>query len=134
METGFEGKVVLVTGATSGIGRAIALKFAEAKARVVAVGRNRSALIDIETEIRTASGEPLTIAADVTNESEVHRAIGDAISKFGNLNVVVNAAGHISTGSIEDTSLDKWDAMMSVNLRAVFHLMQTAVPHLIKAK
>ena len=47
---------------------------------------------------------------------------------------MVNAAGHISTGSIEDTSLDKWDAMMSVNLRAVFHLMLTAVPHLIKTK
>ena len=134
METGFADKVVLVTGATSGIGRAVALKFAETKARVVAVGRNRSALSDIETGIRTASGEPLTIAADVTNEIEVHRAIGDVISKFGNLDVLVNAAGHISTGSIEDTSLDKWDAMMNVNLRAVFHLMQTAVPHLIKTK
>src|SRR5437870_5338069 len=134
MDTGLESKVVLVTGATSGIGRAVALKFAVAKARVVAVGRDRLALDDIGTAVRTASGEPLTIAADVTNESEVHRAIADAISKFGRLDVLVNAAGHISTGSIEDTSLDKWDAMMGVNLRAVFHLMQTAVPHLIKAK
>ena len=57
-----------------------------------------------------------------------------AIAKFGRLDVLVNAAGHISNGSIENTSLDAWDAMMEVNLRAVFHLMQLATPHLIKTK
>jgi len=70
----------------------------------------------------------------VTNESEVRHALEEAIDKFAGLDVLVNAAGHISTGTIEDTSLAAWDAMMKVNLRAVFHLMQMATPHLIKSK
>jgi len=76
----------------------------------------------------------LTLAADLTNESDGRLAIDAAVNEFGQLDVLVNAAGHISTGSIEDTTLSAWDAMMNVNLRAVFHLMQTATPHLIKSK
>ena len=76
----------------------------------------------------------MTIAADVTNNTEIHQAIAETIDKFGRLDVLVNAAGHISTGSIEETSLAAWDAMMNVNLRAVFQLMQLAAPHLIKTK
>jgi len=60
--------------------------------------------------------------------------IDAAVNEFGQLDVLINAAGHISAGSIEDTTLSAWDAMMNVNLRAVFHLMQTATPHLIKTK
>lgn len=76
----------------------------------------------------------MTIAVDVTNDTEIHQAIAETIDKFGRLDVLVNAAGHISTGSIEETSLAAWDAMMNVNLRAVFQLMQLAAPHLIKTK
>jgi NAD(P)-dependent dehydrogenase (short-subunit alcohol dehydrogenase family) len=130
----FTDKTVLVTGATSGIGRAVALRFAEDKARVVAVGRNSEALTEIENFIHAAGGQPLSIAADVTNESDVQSAIEKTIAQFGKLNVVVNAAGHISSGTIENTSLKAWDEMMSVNLRAVFYLMQLAAPHLIKTK
>ena len=134
MEGSFTGKVVLVTGATSGIGHAVAARFAGESARVVAVGRNQSALRAVEGLIAKAGGEPLTIAADVTKDSQAHRAIDEAVNKFGRLDVLVNAAGHISTGSIEETSLAAWDAMMNVNLRAVFELMQLAIPHLIKTK
>ncbi len=131
---GFTDKVVLITGATSGIGHAVAVKFAEESGRVVALGRNQSALHDVEASVKNAGGEPLTIAMDVTNESQVHQAIAETINKFGRLDVLVNAAGHISTGSIEETSLAAWDAMMNVNLRAVFQLMQLAAPHLIKTR
>jgi len=130
----FAQKVIFVTGATSGIGRAVALRFAENQAHVVALGRNSKVLREIEETIGKAGGKPLTIAADVTNESEMETAISRAIEHFGRLDVVVNAAGHISNGTIENTSLAAWDAMMSVNLRAVFHLMQLATPHLIKTK
>jgi len=134
MERSLAGKVVMVTGATSGIGHAVALKFATESAQVVALGRNHSALSEVAASIRNAGGEPLTVTVDVTNESQVHQAIAEAINKFGRLDVLVNAAGHISTGSIEETSLSAWDAMMNVNLRAVFHLMQLAAPHLIQTK
>ncbi len=134
MEDSFANKVVFVTGATSGIGHAVAVKFASASARVVALGRNQSALHEVETAVREAGGEPLVRSVDVTNSSETQRAIEETINKFGGLNVLVNAAGHISTGSIENTSLAAWDAMMNVHLRAVFHLMQLAAPHLIKTK
>jgi len=134
MEGSFTNKVVLVTGATSGIGHAVTVKFAEASACVVALGRNQSALSDVEVSVQNAGGQPLTIAADVTNNTEIHQAIAETIDKFGRLDVLVNAAGHISTGSIEETSLAAWDAMMNVNLRAVFQLMQLAAPHLIKTK
>jgi NAD(P)-dependent dehydrogenase (short-subunit alcohol dehydrogenase family) len=134
MEDSFADKVVFVTGATSGIGHAVAVKFAAAAARVVALGRNQSALRQVETAIKNAGGEPLTLAVDVTNIGESQRAIDETVNRFGGLDVLVNAAGHISTGSIENTSLAAWDAMMNVNLRAVFQLMQVAAPYLIKTK
>ena len=134
MEGSFAGKVVLVTGATSGIGHAVAVRFAGESARVVAVGRSQSALREVKGSIEKAGGNCLTIAVDVTKDSQVHQAIDQAVDKFGRLDVLVNAAGHISTGSIEETSLAAWDAMMNVNLRAVFQLMQLATPHLIKTK
>jgi NAD(P)-dependent dehydrogenase (short-subunit alcohol dehydrogenase family) len=134
MEDSFAYKVVFVTGATSGIGHAVAVKFAAASARVVALGRNQSALRQVQTAIKNAGGEPLTLAVDVTNTGESQRAIDETVNRFGGLDVLVNAAGHISTGSIENTSIADWDAMMNVNLRAVFQLMQIAAPYLIKTK
>lgn len=134
MEKSFAGKVALVTGSTSGIGHAVAVGFAEAGARVVALGRDQSALREVKSEIERTGSDALTIATDVTNELEVRHAFDEAIDRFAGLDVLVNAAGHISTGTIEDTSLTDWDAMMNVNLRAVFQTMQIAAPHLIKTK
>jgi len=127
-------RVILVTGATSGIGRAVTERFAQSGARIVAVGRNRAVLDEVDRAISAAGGVPLSVAIDVTVESEAQRAIDTTIQELGRLDVLVNAAGHISSGSIEDTSLNAWDAMMNVNLRAVFHLMNLAAPHLIRTK
>lgn len=134
METGFANKVVLVTGATSGIGRAVAVKFAGESAQVVALGRNQEALREVASAVKSAGGEALTLTVDVTNGEQGQHAIDETINRFGRLDVLVNAAGHLSTGSIETTSLAAWDAMMNVNLRAAFQLMQMASPHLIKTK
>src|SRR5216684_2851930 len=134
MNDSFAEKVVLVTGATSGIGHAVAVKFAEAAARVVALGRDQAALREVESAVKNAGGEPLTLTVDVTDSEQSQRAIDETIDRFGRLDVLVNAAGHISAGSIENTSLAAWDAMMNVNLRAVFQLMQMAAPHLIETK
>jgi NAD(P)-dependent dehydrogenase (short-subunit alcohol dehydrogenase family) len=124
------GKVALVTGATSGIGRATAMRFVEAGAGVCAVGRSRDALDEVAAEIKARGAECLSVAADVTDERDAGRAVAEAIEKFGALDVLVNAAGILSSGTVETTSLAAWDEMMGVNLRAVFRLMQLCVPHL----
>jgi len=134
MERNAADKVVLVTGATSGIGRAVALRFAESGARVVAAGRNTEALREVGDAIKSAGGRPMTIATDVTREEDVRQLMQRTVGELGRLDVLVNAAGHISNGTIEDTSLAAWDKMLDVNLRAVFHLMQLAAPHLIETQ
>ena len=134
MENEFANKVVVVTGATSGIGRAVARRFALEKAQVVAVGRNSKALNEVVREIESAGGQSQLTSADVTNESDAQRIVGRAIDRFGRLDVLVNAAGHISSGTVETTELSSWDAMMNVNLRSIFYLMQLATPHLLETK
>ena len=127
-------RIVMVTGATSGIGRAVARRFASASDRVIAVGRDSAALDEVAADIVRYGGECSTIRCDVTNDADVDKAFEGVIGETSRLDVLVNAAGHISTGSIENTSLTAWDAMMNVNLRKVFHLMQLASPLLIKSK
>jgi len=124
----------MVTGATSGIGRAVATRFASESDYLLAIGRNQETLNDVAAEIGAQGAQALPIALDVTNEAEATNTIGEAIQRAGKLDVLVNAAGHIASGTIENTSLSSWDAMMNVNLRSVFHLMQLATPHLIKTK
>ena len=134
MDTYFNGKSVLVTGATSGIGRAVARKFADSGALVTAVGRNESALQSLLSELIKPGKDAITVAADVTKANDMQSALETAIKRFGRLDVLVNAAGHLSSGSIENTSLEAWDAMMNVNLRAVFQLMQLSVSLLVETK
>jgi NAD(P)-dependent dehydrogenase (short-subunit alcohol dehydrogenase family) len=134
METDFHGKVVLITGATSGIGHATALRFAQGGASVAVVGRNEQALREVSQEIEKSSSNVLAISADISGENETRRVVDQTIKRFGGIDVLVNAAGHISSGAIEDTTLNAWDAMMNVNLRAVFQLMQQALPSLIERR
>ena len=132
MDREFTGKVVIVTGATSGIGRTTARRFAESGASVAAVGRNEKALAQVSEDINALGGEALPITADLTSAEEASRVISLTVEGFGGIDVLVNAAGHISSGTIENTSLEAWDDMLDINLRAVFQLMQAATPGLIK--
>jgi NAD(P)-dependent dehydrogenase (short-subunit alcohol dehydrogenase family) len=125
-----EGRAALVTGATSGIGRATALRFAEEGARVALVGRDAETLSEVAGQVSERGGGGLEVRADVTVEADARRAVEEAVEKFGGLDVLVNAAGIISNGTVETTTLEDWDAMMNVNLRSVFHLMQLSAPHL----
>src|SRR5438045_2838305 len=105
MNHGNGSRVVMVTGATSGIGRATARRFAGDGAHVIACGRNSSALAEVEEDIKSQGGTSLSLAVDVTVESQLQHAFETAINQTGRLDVLVNAAGYISNGSIEDTSL-----------------------------
>lgn len=130
-EKQFSGKVALVTGATSGIGQACATAFAQAGAKVVCVGRKAGELKEIE---ETIGAEVLTIEADLAETQAAARVVARALEVFGGIDVLVNAAGHISNGTIENTSLTAWDDMMNVNVRAPFQLMQQALPSLIERR
>ncbi len=125
-EKKFSGKVAVVTGATSGIGHACALAFANEGAKIVCVGRKDEALKEVAEEIRNTGAEALTVRADLSNETEADHVIDEALNTFGGVDVLVNAAGFLSTGTIENTSQAAWDEMMNVNVRAVFRLMQKA--------
>ena len=123
----FDGKAVIVTGATSGIGRAAAEAFARNGAAVVVTGRDERALADIVASI---GGRAVACAADVTADAAPQRIVDTALEAFGGIDVLVNAAGIIATGTVQTTTDEAWDSMMDVNLRAPFRLMRAAAPHL----
>ena len=124
---------VIVTGASSGIGRAAALRFARAGASVLAVGRDEGALADVAVAIESEGGKAAVLRADVTQSTAPDQIVATAIANFGGLTTLVNAAGIIGSGSVESTTDAEWDAMMDINARAPFRLMRAAVPALTVA-
>jgi NAD(P)-dependent dehydrogenase (short-subunit alcohol dehydrogenase family) len=134
MDKEFAEKVVIVTGATSGIGRATARRFAEAGASVAAVGRNETVLAAVAEETKQQGGDALSISADLTQAGEANKVVSLTVERFGGVDILINAAGHIASGTVENTALDAWDAMLEINLRSVFQLMQAAIPSLIERR
>lgn len=130
----FTDRLVLVTGATSGIGRAAALKFAAEGARVALVGRTRSGLDEVRAAMGAAGARALALQADVTVEEDVRRVADEVGRAFGGLDVLVCAAGVIANGTIENTSPELWDQMMAVNVRSVYRLVQLSLPALVPRK
>jgi len=133
-ETVFANKVAFVTGATSGIGRACALAFAKRGATVACVGRKEEALEHVTNEIKAGGGDALMLKANLAHDEESESAVAQALVTYGGIDILVNAAGHISNGTIENTSIQSWDEMMNINVRAIFKLMQKALPSLIERK
>ena len=123
-----EGKVVLVTGGGSGIGRAIAQAFLANGARVAVSGRTRSRLEE------TLAGHPedrvLAVEADVSRDEDVATMIGAVVGHFGSLDVVVNNAAAYTSGRFEDLSLDAWEALRSTNIDGFVHVVRHALPEL----
>lgn len=134
MDKEFASKILLITGATSGIGKGTALRFARAGASIAAVGRNETALMELKAQIDSIGSQCLTISADISLEGEAGNVVSKTVERFGGVDVLVNAAGHISSGTIENTSLESWDAMLNINLRAVFILMQKTLPTLLERR
>lgn len=118
------GRVALITGATSGIGLATARRLAQDGVKVAGVGRRELAAPEIALPLR----------ADLAVESEAERVVAAAVEHFGRLDILVNCAGIVLAGNIENTTLADWDRSMSLNVRAAFHLTQLAVPHLAKTR
>jgi NAD(P)-dependent dehydrogenase (short-subunit alcohol dehydrogenase family) len=126
----FRGKTVVVTGATSGIGRAAAEAFAREHASIVLVGRNENVLNEVSGVVRAAGGEAAACATDLTSPASADAVVSAAVKAYGHLDVLVNAAGVIASGTLEQTTDAVWDEMIAVNLSAPFRLMRAAAPHL----
>jgi NAD(P)-dependent dehydrogenase (short-subunit alcohol dehydrogenase family) len=125
---------VIVTGASSGIGRAAALRFARAGAAILAVGRTADALAGVVDAIGRAGGGGAPLAVDVTAPDAPAAIVAAARERLGGLTTLVNAAGIIGTGSVETTTDEQWDVMMDINVRAPFRLMRAAAPDLARAR
>jgi NAD(P)-dependent dehydrogenase (short-subunit alcohol dehydrogenase family) len=129
----FAGKVVLITGASSGIGAETALHFAKYGASLSITGRNEDNLKEVAKKCQELGNTKIhVIVADVTKDSKM--IIESTINTFGSLDVLVNNAGILLMGTIENTSMEQYDNIFNVNVRAVYELTMLAVPHLVKTK
>ena len=126
----FKEKIAIVTGASSGIGRATAVALAQAGASVAVVARDAAALESVLADCAGGTGHAIAIAADLTDAGAPDAIVKDAVARFGALDVLVNAAGIIAMGATDATDDALWDRVMAINVRAPFRMMRTAFPYL----
>jgi NAD(P)-dependent dehydrogenase (short-subunit alcohol dehydrogenase family) len=126
--TRLKDKVAIVTGAGSGIGRAIALAFGREGAKVAALGRRQDALAGVITELVQSGAEGLAIACDVTQGEDARRAVGEVERVFGCVNVLVNNAGILSVSTVESISEEDWDRVIGTNLKGPFLMSRAVLP------
>jgi 3-oxoacyl-[acyl-carrier protein] reductase len=141
-ENGLRGKVVLITGAVAGIGRATAMRFAEEGARIAAWDVSDKAAAQLQSAIKWAGGEGHFQTVDVTQASSVESAARAVVERWGRIDVLINNAGIVrdaqlvkwNGGSPESImSEEVWDSVLNVNLKGVFLVTRAVVPHMIKA-
>jgi NADP-dependent 3-hydroxy acid dehydrogenase YdfG len=125
--------VALVTGASSGIGQAIALALSGTGASVALVGRRADRLDTLAGKIRDAGGTALSIPADLTSSAGAAQVVERTIEAFGRLDTLVNAAGLMLNGPSIESPLHEWDQMIDINLRGLVYITKAALPHLVAA-
>jgi NAD(P)-dependent dehydrogenase (short-subunit alcohol dehydrogenase family) len=124
-----EGKVTLITGASQGLGRALALAFAREGARVAINARSEESIGPVAAEVEDTGAEVLALAADVSKDAE--RMVGETVGRFGRIDVLVNNAGLLgSRVGIEEYPEDEWREVLDANLTGPFLVTKAAIPHL----
>ena len=128
-----EGRVALITGASRGLGKAMAIAFAGEGARI-AVGYNASAdgAADTVRTIRDAGGDAEGFQGDITQPEFVDRLVSDVVERFGGIDILVNNAGVVSASPLVDMSVEDWDTMLAVHVRAMFLCCRAVLPHMLK--
>lgn len=128
-----EGTVALVTGASSGIGEAAALKLASEGALVALVARRQARLDRLAHEIQKEGGKALVVVADISDKRQVVNAVEATVATFGRLDTVINNAGVMYNAPTLDIPLEDWELMLELNVKGLMYVVKTALPHLLKA-
>uniref|UniRef100_A0A2P2I4H4 3-oxoacyl-(Acyl-carrier-protein) reductase FabG-like n=1 Tax=Hirondellea gigas TaxID=1518452 RepID=A0A2P2I4H4_9CRUS len=130
-------KVALITGSSSGIGRGCAEALAAEGAYVAITGRDETALLKVADkciELGVPKDKVLVLVGDLSKEEDCERVVADTVKHFGRINILINSAGILVSGSIETVSLEQYDRQMNINTRSLFYMMKLALPHLLETK
>lgn len=127
-------KVVIITGASRGIGRSVALTLAEQGAKVVASARNAEALATLVDEIKAGGGEAVAVAGDVASSADADRLVDEAVAAYGTVDILVNNAGITRDGLILRMKDEDWDAVLDTNLKGAFFCTRAALKVMSKRK
>ena len=134
MSTALHGKVALVTGASSGIGEATARALAADGAHVAIAARRNDRLAALRDELESAGAQVLTLELDVTDEPAARAAVQSTVDKFGALDIVVNNAGVMLLGPVENADTTDWTRMINTNVLGLMYLTHAALPHLLASQ
>ena len=130
----FQDKIVMVTGAASGIGLATAQRLAEEGAQIACVDLNADGIAKTVSSITKRDGRAFPVQCDISNPESVAKALADTIEKTERLDALCNVAGILSSGHSHEVSFDEWNRIISVNLTGTFLMCQACIPHLLKTK
>lgn len=133
MTISVSGCVAVVTGASSGIGEATALKFAELGATVALIARRQDRLDMLVKKIESAGGKALAVPVDITHAERASAAINHITEKLGGIDIIVNCAGLMMIGNTVGANLKEWEDMVDVNLMGLLYITHAALPHLLKS-
>ena len=127
------GTVAIVTGSSSGIGRATALSLAARGASVALVARRKERLDELAAEISAAGGTALALAADITSRAEAEASVQTVVDRLGRLDILVNNAGLMLLGPVVGADVDDWERMIAINQQGLLYMTSAALPHLLVA-
>jgi 3-oxoacyl-[acyl-carrier protein] reductase len=127
-----EGKVAVITGGGRGMGKEIAATFSKAGAKIAVCDLSLANLEETQAEISSLGGECLSLAADISNKNQVDEMMDKVQAHFGKIDILINNAGICISSSLLETSVEEWDANMSVNLKGAFICLQSAAKYMVK--
>jgi NADP-dependent 3-hydroxy acid dehydrogenase YdfG len=134
MNTNIEGKVVVITGASSGLGEATARQLVALGAHVALGARRVDRLLALAAELNGGADQALAVVTDVTDRAQVERLVDSAVQKFGRVDVLINNAGLMPQSLLERLKIDEWDRMIDVNIKGVLYGIAAALPHMTAQK